>query len=197
LQQGSTIINDDNRHLEDARGCDAVSHAEGQGSSYSHEGNQLSVSRLSQSKNAWQIARECDENEAQNSPNTQSGGVYSVTGESMHRASSISKLSRSAQCNNKCYEITADDSDGVALNGKFSNKETSPRRKSWEGMLRHQDSMEQWSSPESVNPHVTQGIKKRFKWSRGIQKNSLKAKLLEARMESQKAQLRSVLKQKT
>lgn len=197
LQQGSTIINDDNRHLEDARGCDAVSHAEGQGSSYSHEGNQLPVSRLSQSKNAWQIARECDENEAQNSPNTQSGGVYSVTGESMHRASSISKLSRSAQCNNKCYEITADDSDGVALNGKFSNKETSPRRKSWEGILRHQDSMEQWSSPESVNPHVTQGIKKRFKWSRGIQKNSLKAKLLEARMESQKAQLRSVLKQKT
>ncbi|KAH8512140.1 hypothetical protein H0E87_009372 [Populus deltoides] len=198
LQQGSTIINDDNCHLEeDARGYDAVSHAEGQGSSYSHEGNQLSVSRLSQSKNAWQIARECDENEAQNSPNTQSGGVYSVTGESMHRASSISKLSRSAQCNNKCYEITADGSDGVALNGKFSNKETSPRRKTWEGMLRHQDSMEQWISPESVNPHVTQGIKKRFKWSRGMQKNSLKAKLLEARMESQKAQLRSVLKQKT
>ncbi|KAG6776848.1 hypothetical protein POTOM_016638 [Populus tomentosa] len=194
LQQGSTIINDDDRHLEeDARGYDAVSHAEGQGSSYSHEGNQVSVSRLSHSKNAWQIARECDENEAQNSPNTQSGGFYSVSGESMHKASSISKLSRSAQCNNKCYEITADDSDGVALNGKFSNKETSPRRKSWEG-LRHQDSMEQWSSPDS---HVTQGIKKRFKWSRGIQKNSLKAKLLEARMESQKAQLRSVLKQKT
>ncbi|KAJ6935158.1 myosin heavy chain [Populus alba x Populus x berolinensis] len=194
LQQGSTIINDDDRHLEeDARGYDAVSHAEGQGSSYSHEGNQLSVSRLSQSKNAWQIARECDENEAQNSPNTQSGGVNSVSGESMHKESSISKLSRSAQYNNKCYEITADDSDGVALNGKFSNKETSPRRKSWEGP-RHQDSMEQWSSPDS---HVTQGIKKRFKWSRGIQKNSLKAKLLEARMESQKAQLRSVLKQKT
>ena len=194
LHQGSTIIDDDNRHLEeDARGYDAVSHAEGQGSSYSHEGNQLSVSRLSHSKNAWQIARECDENEAQNSPNTQSGGVYSVSGESMHKASSISKLSRSVQCNNKCYEITADDSDGVALNGKFSSKETSPGRKSREG-LRHQDSMEQWSSPDS---HVTQGIKKRFKWSRGIQKNSLKAKLLEARMESQKTHLRSVLKQKT
>uniref|UniRef100_A0A6N2KY17 Uncharacterized protein n=1 Tax=Salix viminalis TaxID=40686 RepID=A0A6N2KY17_SALVM len=197
LQQGSTIINDDSCHLEeDVRGYDAVTHSEGQGSSYSH-GNQISVSRLSQSKNAWQSARECEGNEAQKSPHTQSGDVYAVSGESMQKATSISKLSRSAQYNNKCYEITADDSDGVVLNGKISNKEMSPRRKSWEGMLQHQDSVEQCSSPELVNPHVTQGIKQGIKWSRGIQKNSLKAKLLEARMESQKAQLRSVLKQKT
>lgn len=196
LQQGSTIINDDSCHLEeDVRGYDAVTHSEGQGSSYSH-GNQISVSRLSQSKNAWQSARECEGNEAQKSPNTQSGDVCSVSGESMHKATSISKLSRSAQYNNKCYEITADDSDGVVLNGKISNKEMSPRRKSWEGMLQHQDSVEQCSSPELVNPQITRGIKQGIKWSRGIQKNSLKAKLLEARMESQKAQLRSVLKQK-
>ncbi|KAJ6397111.1 hypothetical protein OIU77_022035 [Salix suchowensis] len=196
LQQGSTIINDDSCHLEeDVRGYDAVTHSEGQGSSYSH-GNLISVSRLSQSKNAWQSARECEGNEAQKSPHTQSGDVYSVSGESMHKATSISKLSRSAQYNNKCYEITADDSDGVVLNGKISNKEMSPRRKSWEGMLQHQDSVEQCSSPELVNPQITRGIKQGIKWSRGIQKNSLKAKLLEARMESQKAQLRSVLKQK-
>ncbi|KAG5246745.1 myosin heavy chain, skeletal muscle [Salix suchowensis] len=193
LQQGSTIINDDSCHLEeDVRGYDAVTHSEGQGSSYSH-GNLISVSRLSQSKNAWQSARECEGNEAQKSPHTQSGDVYSVSGESMHKATSISKLSRSAQYNNKCYEITADDSDGVVLNGKISNKEMSPRRKSWEGMLQHQDSVEQCSSPELVNPQITRGIKQGIKWSRGIQKNSLKAKLLEARMESQKAQLRSVL----
>ncbi|KAB5560417.1 hypothetical protein DKX38_005374 [Salix brachista] len=198
LQQGSTIINDDSCHLEeDVRGYDAVTHSEGQGSSYSH-GNQISVSRLSQSKNAWQSARECEGNEAQKSPHTQSGDVYAVSGESMKKAAtSISKLSRSAQYNNKCYEITADDSDGVVLNGKISNKEMSPRRKSWEGMLQHQDSVEQCSSPELVNPQSTRGIKQGIKWSRGIQKNSLKAKLLEARMESQKAQLGSVLKQKT
>ncbi|KAJ6363964.1 hypothetical protein OIU76_028990 [Salix suchowensis] len=161
LQQGSTIINDDSCHLEeDVRGYDAVTHSEGQGSSYSH-GNLISVSRLSQSKNARQSARECEGNEAQKSPHTQS-----------------------------------DDSDGVVLNGKISNKEMSPRRKSWEGMLQHQDSVEQCSSPELVNPQITRGIKQGIKWSRGIQKNSLKAKLLEARMESQKAQLRSALKQK-
>ncbi|KAJ6401917.1 hypothetical protein OIU84_014070 [Salix udensis] len=88
LQQGSTIINDDSCHLEeDVRRYDAVTHSEGQGSSYSH-GNQISVSRLSQSKNAWQSARECEGNEAQKSPNTQSGDVYSVSGESMQKATS-------------------------------------------------------------------------------------------------------------
>ncbi|CAK7351195.1 unnamed protein product [Dovyalis caffra] len=197
LQQGSTIINDYNCHLEeDARGYDSASHAEGQDSSYSHEGNQLSVNRLSQSKNAWQISREYDENEA-NSQGAQRSEVYSASEESMHKAPSISKLSKSGECKNKCYEITADDSDGMVFNGNFSNKETSPRRKSWDGRLRQQDSVEQWSSPELVNPHVTRGIKERIKWPRGIQKNTLKAKLLEARMESQKAQLHSILKQKT
>ncbi|KAJ6725150.1 hypothetical protein OIU85_023008 [Salix viminalis] len=63
LQQGSTIIIDDNCHLEeDARGHQAVNHAEDQGSSYSHDENHLSVYKLRQSKNDSQIARECDEN---------------------------------------------------------------------------------------------------------------------------------------
>jgi len=83
------------------------------------------------------------------------------------------------------------------LSENISNKETYPRRKSWEDRLRHQDSVEQWSSPELVNPHVTHGIRERIKRPRATQKNSLKAKLLEARMESQKTQLRGVLKQKT
>ncbi|KAJ6769527.1 ACTIN CYTOSKELETON-REGULATORY COMPLEX PAN-LIKE PROTEIN [Salix purpurea] len=63
LQQGLTIIIDDNCHLEeDARGHQAVNHAEDQGSSYSHDENHLSVYKLRQSKNDSQIARECDEN---------------------------------------------------------------------------------------------------------------------------------------
>ncbi|KAG5234624.1 cilia- and flagella-associated protein [Salix suchowensis] len=187
LQQGLTIIIDDNCHLEeDARGHQAVNHAEDQGSSYSHDENHLSVYKLRQSKNDSQIAREY----------TQSSEVYSVPEESMCKASSISKLSISGQYN-KCSEITADDSDGMVLSGIISDKETYPRRKSWEYRLRHQDSVEQWSSPEWVNPPVTHGIKERIKRPRATQNNSLKAKLLEARMESQKTQLRGALKQKT
>jgi len=190
LQQGPTIIIDDNCHLEeDARGHHAVNH-EDQGSSYSRDENHLSVNKLTQSKNDWQVARECDENAPRNSPDTQSSDVYVVPEESMCKASAISKLSRSGQYNNKCSEITADDSDGMVLSENISNKETYPRRKSWEDRLRHQDSVEQWSSPELVNPHVTHGIRERIKRPRATQKNSLKAKLLEARMESQKTRLR-------
>ena len=192
LQQGSTIIIDDNCHLEAP-----VNHAEDQGSSYSHDENHLSVNKLTQSKNDWQVARECDENAPRNSPDTQISEVYLVPEESMCKASSISKLSRSGQYNNKCSEITADDSDGMVLSENISNKETYPRRKSREDGLRHQDSVEQWSSPELVNPHVTHGIKERIKRPRAPQKNNLKAKLLEARMESQKTQLPGVRKQKT
>ncbi|KAF9672061.1 hypothetical protein SADUNF_Sadunf11G0001400 [Salix dunnii] len=197
LQQGSTIIIDDNCHFEeDARGQQAVNHAEDQGSSYSHDENHLSVNTLRQSKNDSQIARECDENAPQNSPDTRSSEVYSVPEESMCKASSISKLSISGRYN-KCSEITADDSDGMVLSGNISDKETYPRRKSWEYRLRHQDSVEQWSSPELVNPPVTHGLKECIKRPRATQNNSLKAMLLEARMESQKTQLRGVLKQKS
>ncbi|XP_047338916.1 uncharacterized protein LOC124942448 [Impatiens glandulifera] len=56
----------------------------------------------------------------------------------------------------------------------------------------------QWSSPEVGNSHIiTRGIKGCIEWPLGgMQKNSLKSKLLEARMESQKIQLRQALKQK-
>ncbi|XP_020270057.1 LOW QUALITY PROTEIN: uncharacterized protein At5g41620-like [Asparagus officinalis] len=56
--------------------------------------------------------------------------------------------------------------------------------------------LEQWSSPETVNPHVTKGMKGCIEWPRGVQKQSLKTKLMEARFDSSKVQIRHVLKQK-
>ncbi|PKA63726.1 Uncharacterized protein AXF42_Ash017010 [Apostasia shenzhenica] len=50
--------------------------------------------------------------------------------------------------------------------------------------------VDQWCSPDSLYPHSTRGMKGCIEWPRGLQKHSLKAKLLEARMESQKTQLR-------
>ena len=62
------------------------------------------------------------------------------------------------------------------------------------------DLVGQWSSsPESAShPHVNRGgMKGCIEWPRGAaQKHSLKAKLIEARIESQKVQLKHVLKQK-
>jgi hypothetical protein len=61
------------------------------------------------------------------------------------------------------------------------------------------DLVGQWnSSPESANhPHVNRGgMKGCIEWPRGAQKSSLKSKLIEARIESQKVQLKHVLKQR-
>uniref|UniRef100_A0A7N0TY40 Uncharacterized protein n=1 Tax=Kalanchoe fedtschenkoi TaxID=63787 RepID=A0A7N0TY40_KALFE len=53
-----------------------------------------------------------------------------------------------------------------------------------------------WSSPDSRNPNYHKGMKGCIEWPRGAMKSSLKAKLMAARIESQKVQLRQVLKQK-
>lgn len=65
------------------------------------------------------------------------------------------------------------------------------------GGLRCRDTAAQWGVPESANPHITRGMKGCIEWPRGIQKQNLKPKPMEVRMESQKSQLRHILKQKT
>ncbi|KAK0602676.1 hypothetical protein LWI29_035875 [Acer saccharum] len=71
------------------------------------------------------------------------------------------------------------------MKGRLSNERlsnvslTSPDRWSSKGDLSPPDLVGQWSSPESGNPHITRGMKGYIEWPRG-------AKLMEARMESQK-----------
>ncbi|XP_074567911.1 uncharacterized protein LOC141824505 isoform X2 [Curcuma longa] len=77
--------------------------------------------------------------------------------------------------------------------GSISNETFSPNTGSGDIGL-SPGSIGQWSSPDSLNSHI--GTKGCIEWPRGSQKHSLKAKLMEARMESGKVQLRHVLKQK-
>ncbi|XP_019194333.1 PREDICTED: eukaryotic translation initiation factor 5B-like isoform X2 [Ipomoea nil] len=94
------------------------------------------------------------------------------------KMSSISRLWRSRPSNGQNYKI-------ISLEGIKA------------GMSPGLSPSEQWSSPDSSgHPHLTRGMKGCIEWPRNSQKSSLKAKLLEARMESQKIQLRHVLKQK-
>lgn len=93
-----------------------------------------------------------------------------------------------------CYKtIPAENNMPVCT--KSSISVTSPGRQCVDGAY-SPSNLGTWSSPDASNPHITRGIKGFIEWPRGIQKNSLKAKLLEAKMESQKAQLRHVLKQR-
>nr|GMC72454.1 eukaryotic translation initiation factor 5B-like isoform X1 [Ipomoea batatas] len=112
------------------------------------------------------------------------------------KMSSISRLWRSRPSNGQNYKIISLEGikGGRYSNGRPSNGAImSPELGSGKGGL---SPSEQWSSPDSGHPHLTRGMKGCIEWPRNSQKSSLKSKLLEARMESQKFQLRHVLKQK-
>ncbi|MCE3051206.1 hypothetical protein HAX54_049114 [Datura stramonium] len=58
----------------------------------------------------------------------------------------------------------------------------------------YQDFVNHCCSGGPRNPHTARAMKGCIEWPRGIPKHGLKSKLLEARIESQKSQLRNVLK---
>ncbi|GFP98139.1 uncharacterized protein at5g41620, partial [Phtheirospermum japonicum] len=157
---------------EDASEWETVSHPEDQGSSYSPD----RVSNVSRN-------------------GTEMSEVDSVKMRQLRRVSSASKHWRSCPNNgDNNYKIVAlDGKNGRLSNGRISNGAmVSPDHHG----LSPQDLSGQWSSPDSANPHINRAMKGCIEWPRSVQKNSLKSRLLEARMESQKIQLRQVLKQK-
>lgn len=181
---------------EDASEWETVSHPEDQGSSYSPDGSDPSVSnnnyRVSMNGAEW------EKDEGQETPIMEISEVDSARLRQLKKVSSISKLWRSCPSNGDNYKIISiDGKNGRLSNGRLSNGGImSPDHGSAKGCLSPQDLSGQWSSPDSGNPHVNRAMKGCIEWPRSAQKNSLKARLLEARMESQKVQLRQVLKHK-
>ncbi|XP_043691913.1 uncharacterized protein LOC122642477 [Telopea speciosissima] len=184
---------------EDGSGWETVSHAEDQGSSYSPEGSDPSVNRICQDSNVSESGTEWEDNAGHDTPNTETSNVCPVsTIHSKKKVSSIARLWKSCPSNGENYKIiTVEGMKGGISNGRISNGGiNSPDQGSGGGGLSPRSLVMQWPSPDAGNPHISRGMKGCIEWPRGIQKNSLKAKLLEARMESQKIQLRHVLKQK-
>lgn len=167
---------------EDESGWETVSHLEDQCSSYSPEGSMASVNRNYRHSNVSGSGTEWGENGCGESPAI--SDVSSVAARHLKKVSAIARLWRSGTKNSENYRIISVD----GANGRKSSVSTlSPDRGSCNG---------EWSPSKSSHPHVTRGKKGRIEWPRGAQKNSLKARLLEARIESQKVQLRHVLNQK-
>ncbi|KAL3636769.1 hypothetical protein CASFOL_019068 [Castilleja foliolosa] len=157
---------------EDASEWETVSHPEDQGSSYSPD----RVSNVS--RNGMEMSE-----------------VESVKMRRVRRVMSASKHWRKYPNNgDNNYKIVAlDGKNGRLSNGRISNAGmVSPDHHG----LSLQDFSGQWSSLDSANPHINRAMKGCIEWPRSVQKSSLKSRLLEARMESQKVQLRQVLKQK-
>lgn len=175
---------------EDASEWETVSHPEDQGSSYSPDGSDPSVNNKNfRVSNVSLNGIEWEKVGGQETPSE----VDSARMRQLKKVSSISKLWRSCPSNGDNYKIISVD----GKNGRLSNGAImSPDHGSAKGCLSPQDLSGQWSSPDSGHPHVNRAMKGCIEWPRSAQKNSLKARLLEARMESQKVQLRQVLKQK-
>ncbi|KAK1561888.1 hypothetical protein Q3G72_002530 [Acer saccharum] len=182
---------------DDESGWETVSHLEDQGSSCSPEGSAPSI-RNHRDSNVSKSGIEWEDNGYEGTPITEISEVCSVPTKPLKKVSSIARLWRSGPTNGENYKIiSVEGMKGRLSNGRLSNVSLmSPDRGSGKGDLSPPDLVGQWSSPESGNPHITRGMKGCIEWPRGAQKNSLKAKLMEARMESQKVQLRHVLKQK-
>lgn len=200
IRRHSNAFSEENGDIEeDESGWETVSHAEDQGSSYSPGGSDPSVHKFRQDSNASGSVTDWEENADEETPITEISEVRSVPMKQLKKGSSISRLWKSCPNNGENYKIISvvEGMNGRLSNGRMSSAGImSPDGGSGKGGLSPPDLAGQWSSPDSGNPHVNRGMKGCIEWPRGAQKNSLKAKLLEARMESQKIQLRQVLKQK-
>ncbi|KAL2472968.1 hypothetical protein Fot_48704 [Forsythia ovata] len=184
---------------EDTSEWETVSRLEDQGSSYSPDGSDPSINKNFRASNVSRSGNEWDENVGEETPITEISEVCSMPTRHLKKVSSISRLWRSCPTNggDNYKIISVEGINGRLSNGGLSNGATmSSDCGSVKDGLSPRDLVGQWSSPDSGNPHITRGMKGCIEWPRNAQKSSLKAKLLEARMESQKIQLRQVLKQK-
>lgn len=181
---------------EDESGWETVSHLEDQDSSYSPDGSAPSVNKNHRESNVSESGTEWEEeNDGEETPITEISEVCSVPAKQSKKVSSIARLWRSGPNNEDNYKIiSVEGINGRLSNGRISNGGIlSPDRGSGKGGFSPSDLVGQWSSPDSGNHHI-RGMKGCIPL--GAQKNSLKARLLEARLDSQKVQLRHVLKQK-
>ncbi|XP_009779367.1 uncharacterized protein [Nicotiana sylvestris] len=169
---------------EEGSEWETVSHLDEQGSSYSPEGSISSTNR-----------KYSNVSRGDGTPITEISEVCSGPGRQLKKVSSISRLWKSNGDNYK--KISVEGMNGRLSNGRLSNCAVlSPDHGSSKSGFSPSDLAGQWSSPDSTNPQITRGMKGCIEWPRNSHKHSLKSKLLEARMESQKVQLRHVLKQK-
>ncbi|XP_039032210.1 uncharacterized protein LOC120167188 [Hibiscus syriacus] len=169
-----------NVEKEDESGWETVSHLEYPSSSCSPGGNAASVNKTN-----WHNYFSSTETE---------GGLCSLPDGQLKKVSSMARLWRSCQKKVEKYKtISVEGTNGRLSNGRKLNWGImSPDQESINGGFSPSEMVGRWSSPDSTHPHITKTCSGS---SGGTQTSSLKAKLLEARTETQKVQLRHVLKQ--
>lgn len=183
---------------EDDSGWETVNHAEEQDSCKSPDGSEPSVTGAYVESQASVSGADCDEHRDDEKQNSEFSEVCSITTrQSRKKGSSLSRLWKSSRANNanEFKKISSELANGRLYNGGSFDATLSSARKSAKTCL-GSPSAGNWNSPDLLNPHIANGIKGRVEWPQPTKQQSLKAKLMEARIHSQKVQLRQVLKQK-
>uniref|UniRef100_A0A0D9WI90 Uncharacterized protein n=1 Tax=Leersia perrieri TaxID=77586 RepID=A0A0D9WI90_9ORYZ len=182
---------------EDDSGWETVSHVDEQGSSNSPDGSEPSVNGFCGGNDASVSGTDWDDNYENGMSNSEISEVCSTTAEKYRKkGSSFGRLWRSS--NSDGHKKTGSELlNGRLSSGRISNAALSPSLKNGE-VCTVSPSVGEWS-PDLINPHVVRAMKGCIEWPRGAQKqnpHNLKSKLLEAKLDGHKVQLRQALKQK-
>uniref|UniRef100_A0ACD5UEE5 Uncharacterized protein n=1 Tax=Avena sativa TaxID=4498 RepID=A0ACD5UEE5_AVESA len=202
LEKPAKVYSNKNPHNEsdsgDASSWETITHEEMQGSSGSPEGSESSVNKIFDGSISWTSRTDFEYGEIEKLKDDLADAYLTTMTQPKKKESAISKLWKSSRPKNS--DVSKKDAM-EALNGRASNVRLSVGTHSTIESGTHEiglspPSADQWSSPDSMNIQFNRGFRGCMEYPRTSQKHSLKEKLIEARMVSQKVQLRQVLKQK-
>ncbi|XP_044967975.1 myosin-3-like [Hordeum vulgare subsp. vulgare] len=182
----------------DASSWETISHEEMQGSSGSPDGSQSSINKIFDGSISWTSRNDFEYGEIEKLKDDLADAYLTTMSQPKKKESAISKLWKSSRPKNS--DVSRKDAT-EALTGRSSNVRLSVGTHSTiesgiQDIGLSSPSVGQWSSPDSMNIQFNRGFRGCMEYPRASQKHSLKEKLMEARMVSQKVQLRQVLKQK-
>ncbi|KAF8775064.1 hypothetical protein HU200_005116 [Digitaria exilis] len=185
----------DESETEDGSSWETMSHGEMQSSNHSPYGSEPSVHKIFD-RISWTSGNDSEGGQTNKLCDELSNVYPTDTKQPKKKESAISKLWKSSPLKNcefrtkDAAEIASRRSSSASLpNGVYSTSKCLNL-----DMADSTPSTAHWSSPDSMNSHLDRGFRGCMEL---VQRQSLKAKLLEARMETQKIQLRHVLNQKT
>ncbi|RLM73354.1 CAP-Gly domain-containing linker protein 1-like [Panicum miliaceum] len=189
----------DESDTEDGSSWETIGHEDMQGSSGSPDGSESSVNnKICDGSISWKSGNDFEYRGNEKLKDDLTDAYLTNMNQPKKKESAISKLWKSSRpknsdiCKKDAVETVNARSSNVRLSvGTYSTVESGIQE-----IGLSPPSVGQWSSPDSMNIQFNRGFKGCIEYPRTSQKHSLKAKLMEARMESQKVQLRQVLKQK-
>ncbi|EAZ32049.1 hypothetical protein OsJ_16230 [Oryza sativa Japonica Group] len=183
---------------EDGSSWETISHEDMQASSGSPDGSEPSVNKICDGSISWTSRNDFEYKEAEKLKDDSTDIYLTNMNQPKKKESALSKLWKSSRPKNNdvCKKDAVETINGRSSNVRLSVGTHSTIDSGIQEIGLSSPSIGQWSSPDSMSMQFNRGFKGCMEYPRTSQKHSLKSKLMEARMESQKVQLRQVLKQK-